>query len=93
MKGNIEELFVHLINPGKNGLEERSSSGGLISNIPRSLGRSVLTVLLEVLLGGSHELDSGKLESADGLESFNQQYHQTYPRASNRVMMGPMSPR
>jgi hypothetical protein len=60
------------MSPGKNGLEERSSSGDLISNVPTIQHPNVLTVLLQVLLGCGQELNSSELVSADVLDSFNQ---------------------
>jgi len=56
---------LHLMSPGKNGLVERSSSGSQISSVPNSPAFRVLTVLLEVLFAGGHELDSSELVSAD----------------------------
>jgi hypothetical protein len=53
------------------------------------------TVLLQVLLARSDKLDSNKLVSVF-LVSGTRHYgvlSPTYPRFSNREMMGPMSPR
>jgi hypothetical protein len=53
-------------------------------------------VLLEVLLGGSDELDGGKLEAEakSQLEALTVSSKKpTYPRFSKRETMGPMRPR
>jgi hypothetical protein len=51
------------MSPGKKGLEERSSSGCLISR-PLEEWRGLRpTVLLEMLLGRGNELDGNKLVS------------------------------
>jgi hypothetical protein len=51
------------MSPGKNGLEERSSSVRLISDCQTIPQAKLLTVLLKVLLAGCQELDSSKLVS------------------------------
>jgi hypothetical protein len=56
----------------------------------------MLTMLLEVLLGRSNELDGGKLVTVEKIlaQNYNTEYlDRTYPRASKRVMMGPIRPR
>ena len=51
------------------------------------------TVLLEVLLAWAHELDGCELVSVSHQCWPCRKSLRTYPRASKRVMIGPMSPR
>jgi hypothetical protein len=49
------------MSPGKKGLEERSSSGSLVSSQHLRVTIDEHTVLLQVLLGRTNQLDSSKL--------------------------------
>ncbi len=53
----------------------------------------ILTMLLEVVLAGSHELDSSELVAVILLVIAATTNPSTYPRASNLEMMGPIRPR
>lgn len=65
----------------------------LLSAIEVIVPHRIRTMLLEMLLGGSHELDSNELVAVNLLAEASTYILSTYPRVSNREMMGPMRPR
>lgn len=69
---------------------------GLVSMIPSCDQSRILTVLLEVLLSWGGELDGGKLVTIIHVNQVPEilcSRGSTCPRASNRLMIGPTSPR